>query len=404
MRLPVNCPPRLSDATTVILVRNGESISNLQGCFSGDFDENILTEKGCRCAYLTGLALKNFNIKTIYTSPLKSTQQTALEILAALSTTDRVLPVIRQSEALKEIELPAWQSLSPQQVREKFPQDYRRWQHRPHKFKMEVTRSKPTNKTSDNLAVCTRVKHSFFPVIDLYKKAQKFWKTVLYRHRGETILVVSHGGTNRALINTALGIEPNLFHSIQQSNCGISILKFPQNQLNPGELKALNMTAHLCESLPQLEEEKQGLRLLFVSALNKNERQINQISEQLKYVSIDFCLSQIIQNSQIISDKILRYHPNVMQFQVLKDDLLQAWQKKIRERNQIASASKSEQKMRTGLVIVDDLIIKHFISQVLNLSLNQVQNWQLDPGTIHSIDYPFEHPATIQTLNYRCYV
>ncbi|MEB3277496.1 MAG: histidine phosphatase family protein [Lyngbya sp.] len=404
MRLTVNFPRRLSDETTVILVRHAESLSNLQGYYLGDCDEDVLTEKGRLSAYLTGLALKNFNINSIYTSPLKSTQQTSIEILAALSQTGQTLPQIRQSEALKEIALPSWEGLPLQTVRDEFPQDYQCWQQRPHEFKMEVPSSNQTDKNRGNLAVCIPAKPSSFPVLDLYKQAQNFWKTVLSRHRGQTILVVSHSGKNRALINTALGIEPNLFHSIQQSSCGISLLKFPQNYLNPGELKALNMTAHLSETLPQLEEEKQGLRLLFVSASNQNYQQIQQISEQLKEVSIDFCLTQILNNSHIISDQILRDHPNVMQFQVLTSDLLQVWQKKIQERNQIASASKNEQKMRTGLVIVDDLIIKHFLSQVLNLSLNQVQNWQLDPGTIHSIYYPFEHPPTIQTLNYRCYV
>ncbi|WP_413166851.1 histidine phosphatase family protein [Capilliphycus salinus ALCB114379] len=404
MSLTFNFNSRLHKKTTVILVRHGESISNLEGYYLEDGAREGLTEKGRCSAYLTGLALKQYNINAIYTNALKSSQQTAIEILTALSTKSKLLPQMRQSEALREIDLPAWQGLPLDKVREEFPEDYHCWQQRPHEFKMDVSSSPTPDKKFKNLAVCTEVKQSFFPVLNLYKQAENFWKTVLSRHRGQTILVVTHGATNCALISTALGLEPNLFHSIQQSNCGISILQFPSKTHHPGELKALNMTAHLAENLPQVEEEQQGLRLLFVSASNNNSQQIKQISEQLQNVSIDFCLSQILDHSQIISDQILRHHPNVMQFQVFKSDLLQVWHKKIQERNQMVSASKNEQKMRTGLVIVDDLITKHFLSQVLNLSLNQVQNWQLDPGTIHSIYYPFEHPPTIQSLNYRCYV
>ncbi|EAW34926.1 histidine phosphatase family protein [Lyngbya sp. PCC 8106] len=394
MRLPVNVPRRLSHETTVILVRHGESLSDLPGYDSGNCDEDVLTEKGRDHASLTGLALKKSNISAIYTSPLKPTQQTAIEILGAFSQTGETLPQMRQSEDLEEIDLSACPDLPLQKVRKEFSSE----------FQMEVSSSTKAAKSPKKSAVCSLVKASHSQVLDLYQHSKKFWKTVLRRHQGQTILVIGHSNKNRALINTALGIEASLFHSSQQSSCGISILKFPQNRLNPGELKAINMTAHLCESLPQIEVEKQGLRLLFVSASNQNPQQIKKISEQLQAVSIDFCLSQILNNSQIISDQILRYHPNVMQFQVLKDDLLQAWEKKIQERNQFASAFKQDKKIRTGLVIVDDLIIKHFLSQVLNLSLNQVQNWQLDPGTIHSIYYPFEHPATIQTLNYRCYL
>ncbi|ERT04653.1 histidine phosphatase super family protein [Lyngbya aestuarii BL J] len=394
MRLPVNVPRRLSHETTIILVRHGESLSDLPGYYSENYDQDVLTEKGRDHAYLTGLALKKSKISAIYTSPLKPSQQTAIEILAAFSQTGKTLPQMRQSEDLEEIDLSAWQGLPLQKVKKEFSQEL---QSEVYSSPIAATRLKKS-------AVFTPIQNSIYPELALYQDSKKFWKTVLSHHQGQTILVISHRHKNRALINTALGIEANLFHSIQQSSCGISILKFPQNRLNPGELKAINMTAHLCESLPRLEVENQGLRLLFVSASNQNPQQIKKISEQLQEVSIYFCLSQILNNSQIISDQILRYHPNVMQFQVLKDDLLQAWEKKIQERNQIASASKYEKKVRTGLVIVDDLIIKHFLSQVLNLSLNQVQNWQLDPGTIHSIYYPFEHPATIQTLNYRCYL
>ena len=36
-----------------------------------------------------------------------------------------------------------------------------------------------------------------------------FWQKVLSKHQGQTILIVAHGGTNRALINTAIGLQPD---------------------------------------------------------------------------------------------------------------------------------------------------------------------------------------------------
>ncbi|MFY7803902.1 MAG: hypothetical protein ACOVQ7_10780 [Limnoraphis robusta] len=45
-------------------------------------------------------------------------------------------------------------------------------------------------------------------------------------------------------------------------------------------------------------------------------------------------------------------------------------------------------------------MIKSFLSQVLNLSLNQLQNWQLYPEAIHAIYYPLEDTAIVQTVNY----
>lgn len=402
MRLTVNFPRHQSDETTVILVRHAQSVSNLLACYPGCCEQDILTEKGRRSAYLTGLALKKFNINAIYTSPLKRTQQTAIEILAALSTTGSDLPQMRQSKFLQGVDLRAWQGLSFQTVREQFPQDYHDWKQRPQEFQMEVP-SQINSEETGNLAVCTRVKKSYFPVLDLYKQAEQFWQEILPRHRGATILVVGQSSTNRALISTALGLEQHLFHSLQQSNCGVSILKFPHSSRSYAKLESFNITEHLNEKLPVFEEEEQGLRLLFVASSNIPHQQIQQISQQLKDVPIDFCLSQVLDNSQLISEEILRYHPNIMQFQVF-NDLLQVWQEKIQDRNQIALASKSDQKMRTGLVIVDELMIKSFLSKVLNLSLNQLQNWQLYPEAIHAIYYPLEHPAIVQTVNYHVHL
>lgn len=65
MRLTVNFPRHQSDETTVILVRHAQSVSNLLACYPGCCEQDILTEKGRRSAYLTGLALKKFNIKMI---------------------------------------------------------------------------------------------------------------------------------------------------------------------------------------------------------------------------------------------------------------------------------------------------------------------------------------------------
>ncbi|MHC5831076.1 MAG: histidine phosphatase family protein, partial [Nostoc sp.] len=69
---------------------------------------------------------------------------------------------------------------------------------------------------------------------------------------------------NRALISTALSIPPSRYHSIQQSNCGITVLNFAGGLGESVQLESLNQTQHTGEILPSLRPDHQGIRLLLV--------------------------------------------------------------------------------------------------------------------------------------------
>jgi probable phosphoglycerate mutase len=130
---------------------------------------------------------------------------------------------------LREIDLPAWQGRFHQEVQTEFAEDYRCWKQYPHQFTM----------------VDPQTKQRTYPVRDLYGRSQQFWQDILPRHRGQTLMVVSHSGTNRALINTALNVGPAHYHALKQSNCGISMLKFSAGESLSAQLEALNWIGHL---------------------------------------------------------------------------------------------------------------------------------------------------------------
>ncbi len=79
-----------------------------------------------------------------------------------------------------------WQGLYYQEVKEKFAEAYNCWQKTPHLFSF----------------------NNVYPVLELFEKARLFWQQILTKHQGQTILIVAHGGTNRALISTAVGLQP----------------------------------------------------------------------------------------------------------------------------------------------------------------------------------------------------
>jgi probable phosphoglycerate mutase len=108
-----------------------------------------------------------------------------------------------------------------------------------------------------------------------YEQAQQFWQEILSRHQGGTILIVAHNGINRCLITSALGIPPALYHSIQQSNCGINVLNFAGGWGELVQLESLNQTSHLGNPLPTPREGNRGLRLLLV---RHGETEWNRVS------------------------------------------------------------------------------------------------------------------------------
>lgn len=222
-----------SQGTRVILLRHGQSTFNALGLYQGCSDESVLTELGRKDAQVTGNFLQEIAFDAVYISSLKRAQETAKEILAVISVKSTAIFI---TDKLRETHLPSWEGLAFQYVRETFPEAYKLWKQRPHEFWMEI---------DDQIR--------FYPALDLYARVQEFWLEVLPRHIGQTLLVVAHGGTNRALISTALGISPEYYHCFQQSNCGISIVNFPDGLLASGQLEVMNLNYHL-----QVLREEEG--------------------------------------------------------------------------------------------------------------------------------------------------
>lgn len=372
-------------ATKVILLRHGQSTSNAQGRYQGSSDDSVLTQKGHASAYQTGVALQHLPVDAIYTSPLIRAQETTREILAGLNKTRGCLPV-RINRNLQEIHLPAWQGLSFTEVRAQFPAAYRCWQEQPHKFQI------------DAYASSCAVKQKCFPVLDLYAQAQQFWHEVLPHHAGETLLVVSHSGTNRALISTAIGLQSDRFHLLQQSNCGMSSLHFPvglpsSNRVASPQLQALNFTSHLGETLPKLKAGKQGLRLILIPTDAIALPQIESLATQLSSVSIDFCLSGSFELCQKTANSILQRHSPDLPSQLCRQDL-----KQIQPQYLMHEFAKEQMALLTGLVVADNTSIKSILARLLGMTIED--KLQLLPGTISVIHYPqTSNKAVLQALN-----
>lgn len=333
-------------STKVILVRHARTTYNEQGRYQGSSDESVLTAKGHQDAYATGSALNEYNFDAIYTSPLKRVRQTTQEILAALQDNNNVPPVY-SDRLLTEICMSHWQGLYYQEVKEKFAEAYNCWQNTPHLFGF----------------------NNVYPVLELFEKARLFWQQILSKHQGQTILIVAHGGTNRALINTAIGLQPDKYHSLQQSNCGISCLEF--NSRNNAEIKYLNATEHLGETLPKLKAGKTGWRWLLLSKTNIKALQDCSLFDRLgSSNSIDLLLTEHSISESLAQKLATKYQiPHLS----LAENHLSNWQQTIIKRQKLPMALE-QPNLTTGLIIASDKLITRILNNTFQINISHTQD------------------------------
>jgi phosphoserine phosphatase len=309
--------------TRIILVRHGKSTYNLERRIQGRLDKSILTEPGRAAAILVGDTLSSIAFDAVYSSPLQRAKETAEIIVSRLTNP----PQLQPTDKLMEIDLPLWEGMLRQDAIDQFPEAYRCWQQQPDKFFMKV----PSNEGE--------IEH--FPVVAVFANARIFWRELLSSHSGGTILVVAHNGINRALIATALEISPAYYQSIQQSNCGISVINFGTSPVSPPlqggtekgiavQLESMNLTAHTGEIFPKPRDGNRGPRLLLVRhgetdwnragkfqgqidvPLNDNGReQSRRAAKFLKDINLDFAISSSMLRPKETAEIILKHHPDL---------------------------------------------------------------------------------------------
>lgn len=435
-------------ATRVILVRHGESTFNVERRVQGHCDLSSLTETGRLGAQQVGIALRELPFAAAYSSPLKRARETAELILSSLSSNGHQPPLLNLTDNLKEINLVEWEGLLFQEVEDRFPEGYRCWRDCPHQLKMQISTSEGTE--------------DFYPVPALYEQARQFWQEVLPRYQGETILVVAHSGINRSLVNTAIGLGPEYYQSLQQSNCGISVLNFSGGLDDQVQIESLNLTAHLGDALPKPRKGHRGPRFLLVrhgeTNWNRDKRfqgqidvplndqgrvQAAQAAEFLKSVTIDRAVSSPMLRPKETAEVILQLHPGVelqlnellceishglwegkLEAEIEQDypgvlkqwqqapetvqmpegeNLHQVWQRAIQAWEQILAATPEPEADRptTTLVVAHDAVNKALLCALVGQGPEQFWTFKQGNGSVTVIDYPYGTQAqpVIQAMN-----
>jgi phosphoserine phosphatase len=434
-------------ATRVILVRHGESSFNVEGRVQGHLNVSTLTEKGLMDAQLVGQALQGIRFNAFYHSPLTRAQETAQNILETLSQNGSVIPAPVVNPLLIEISLPLWEGVLFEDIKASDPVAYQQWQTAPHLLQMNVP-------TQDGQT------QPFYPIPALFEQARQLWQELLPNHVDQTILLVGHSGINRTLICTALGLPPAQYQSIQQANCNISILNFPDGSLGSAQLESLNITSHLGLPVPKVRKAQNALRLLLVrhgeTDWNRQGRfqgqidvplnptghqQAQQAAEFLKSEPINFAVSSPMLRPKETAEAILQHHPQVTlafqsdfceishgtwegkleaeiaqeyaqeleqwrtQPEVVQmpegENLQQVWDRAIAAWNELVESARSEDRGTTqvGLVVAHDAINKVILSHVVGAGAEKFWSFKQGNGAVSVIDYPTEGPPILQAMN-----
>ena len=173
--------------TTILLARHGETDWNRDGIWQGWADPP-LNETGRAQARALAEQLRSVPFDAVYSSDLRRAHETA-EIVAA----PHAVPVVADA-GLREIDIGSWSGLTRAEIDERFP-----------------TGERPDGETRDQHAA---------RVLDAVERIAR-------ANPGRRILLVTHGGTMRALHGHVTD-EP--FHPMV--NCGVLELHFRDDRLS----------------------------------------------------------------------------------------------------------------------------------------------------------------------------
>lgn len=205
--------------TTVYIIRHGETDANASLTWQGQLDTE-LNAVGHRQAAAVARRLSAVQFRAVYTSDLKRALVTAEAIAGSHG-----LPV-QLAPGLRELHIGRWQGLRYDAARDQDPELYAQLMADP------INTRRPGGESW----------------ADLLSRVAAAFGDIAAAHAGETICIVGHGGTIRALLADALGLSFDTTRRLATDNTSVSILAGdPSNW----RLKLFNDVCHSAGSIDE---------------------------------------------------------------------------------------------------------------------------------------------------------
>jgi probable phosphoglycerate mutase len=203
--------------TRIFLVRHGATQLTAEDRFSGAVGV-YLSDDGRWQAARRGARLQRQGIDAAYCSPLSRTVETANIIGARCGVAATPMP------GLEEISHGRWEGLTRREVEERYRDEYLAWEEDPFTFAPEGGES--------GVAVLARA----LPAL----------RSIVTRHPGQRVLVVSHKATIRLILSSLIGFDARGYRDrLDQAPACLNVLDF-RSPVH-ARLMLFNDTSHYSE-------------------------------------------------------------------------------------------------------------------------------------------------------------
>ena len=199
--------------TTVLLIRHGQTDSNVTGFYMGWSDED-LNEVGYTQARRLSSRLASLPIASVYTSPLRRAHATA----GILAEPHKLEPEVLDD--LIEIGLGDWQGLHMDEIRLRWPELWQQWR---------IDPSGVTMPNGESLSEVT-------------ERAIRAFGRVVGTNRGKQAIIVAHEVIVKVIVAHVLGASNSIYRRFEISNASLSVIRVINSS---SQLAMLNDTSHL---------------------------------------------------------------------------------------------------------------------------------------------------------------
>jgi broad specificity phosphatase PhoE len=204
--------------TRFILVRHGQTEWNRVERFRGRADVPLNAD-GLAQAAATGRRIAaEWQPAAVYTSPLGRAVATAEAIAAHFE-----LPVARL-DGLADIDYGAWQGLTPEEARARWPAQMAAWYTTPQTVRIPGGES----------------------LADVRDRVMAAIHALAAHHPAQTIVLVSHTVVVRVILLAILGLGNDRFWRLRQDNCAINVFEIEGGD---STLVSMNDTCHLAAAI-----------------------------------------------------------------------------------------------------------------------------------------------------------
>ena len=197
--------------TKLILIRHGETDWSCQKRYCG-FTDVVLNQKGMDQARRLSKRLRGKKVHKVYSSDMKRTLE-----FARIAFKDAA---IEQFPELREMNFGIFESLTYQEIMDRYPEIYTKWIDSP----LDVTIP-----GGEGLK-------------DLSKRTRKALAEILSRNKNRTVFIFSHAGPISVILCGILKLDLREAWKVKQDLASMSIVEFAKGR---GKIGLLNDTSHL---------------------------------------------------------------------------------------------------------------------------------------------------------------